>query len=106
LRIDFRIDGGIAAFPGLAKPVSIDCDALPPREHAELRELIARAGLLAPAKRSERKPALPDARAYTIAIDDGAQCRTVTVHEPIADPALRELIEKLREHASVARRTR
>ena len=38
MRIDFRMDGGIAAFPGLAKPVSIDCEALPPAETARLRD--------------------------------------------------------------------
>jgi len=40
MRIDFRMDGGIAAFPGLAKPVSIDCEALPPADTARLRTLV------------------------------------------------------------------
>jgi hypothetical protein len=49
---------------------------------------------------------MPDARVYTIAVDDGAQCRTVTVPEPIADPALRELVDELAQHAAAARRAR
>ncbi|HEX6136331.1 MAG TPA: protealysin inhibitor emfourin [Casimicrobiaceae bacterium] len=103
MRIDFSVDGGLAAFPGLAKPVTIDCDALAPQEGERLRDLVRRADLFAlPAGR--RAPSLPDARAYTIAIDDGRQCRTVTLREPIADPALQELIAELAGHAATARR--
>jgi hypothetical protein len=106
LRIDFRIDGGFAAFPGLAKPVRIDCDALPPRQSKRLRDLLRRADFFAlPAKGAAASPA-PDARAYTIAVDDGTRCNTVTVCEPIADPALRDLIAELRSQAIAARRAR
>jgi hypothetical protein len=102
MRIDFRIDGGLAAFPGLATPVTIDCDALPPKETAHLRELVDRADFFAlpgePASAS-----LPDARAYTIAVDDGRQCRTLTVTEPIANAALRDLVAELRAHARAPR---
>ncbi len=104
MRIEFRIDGGLAAFPGLTKPVSIDCDRLPPQANARLRELVQRADLF---KRPQRAASgMPDARVYTIAVDDGAQCRTVTVPEPIADPALRELVDELAQHAAAARRAR
>ena len=78
MRIDFRMDGGIAAFPGLAKPVSIDCDALPAEQTARLRTLIQRAGIFGVTHREHASPA-PDARAYTIAVDDGGSCRTLTV---------------------------
>jgi len=105
LRIDFRVEGGLAVFPGLAQPLTIDCDALPRPESERLRALVERADFFAlPAR--PRAPPLPDARAYTIAIDDGPQCRTVTVREPIADPALRELVAELRERAASARRAR
>lgn len=105
MRIDFRIDGGLAAFPGLAKPVTIHCDALPPAENAHVRDLVQRANFFAlPA--DDAQSHAPDARAYTIAIDDGARCRTVTLSEPIADPALRDLVGTLRDKALAARRAR
>jgi hypothetical protein len=105
MRIDFRIDGGLAAFPGLAQPVRIDCAALPAAQTAHLQQLVDRADFFSLPK--EEVPARrPDARAYTIAIDDGRQCRTLTVTEPIADPALRELVAELRVQANAARRAR
>ena len=106
LRIDFSVDGGLAAFPGLAKPVSIHCDALPAHENARLRDLVRRADFFALPAHAALHAASPDARAYTIAVDDGSQCRTVTVREPIADPALRDLVAELRERATAIRRAR
>ena len=105
MRIDFRVDGGIAAFPGLAQPVTIDCDALPPAQTAHLRELLHRAGFFSLPSRMPA-PRVPDARAYTIAVDDGRQCRTVTVAEPIVDDAMRDLVAELRTHANAVRRSR
>jgi len=103
MRIDFRIEGGLAAFPGLAKPVTIHCDALPAGENAQVRELVRRADFFALPGDDARAP-VPDARAYTIAIDDGARRKTVTVHEPIANPALRDLVATLRDKAQAVRR--
>ena len=103
MRIDFRIDGGLAAFPGLAKPVSIDCAALPANDAARLGELRPQGGFLRGAAVARRAP-MPDARAYTIAIDDGLQCRTLTFAEPIADASMRELVAELRLRAGAIRR--
>ena len=105
MRIDFRIDGGLAAFPGVAKPVSIACDTLPAAQAARLRALVERAHFFS-LSRAPRKAAAPDARAYTIAVDDAGQCRTVTVTEPIADDALRDLVTELRAHADAQRAQR
>jgi hypothetical protein len=105
VRIDFRIEGGLAAFPGLARPVTIHCDALPPDESAHVRDLVQRADFFARPDQKTRAD-VPDARAYTIAIDDGPRCRTVTVREPIADPALRDLVDTLRDKAMAVRRAR
>jgi hypothetical protein len=102
MRIDFRVEGGFAALPGLAAPVTIHCDALPPAEAARLRDLVRRADFFA---RPAEAPgaAMPDARAYTIVVDDGPQCRAVTVREPIGDRALRDLVDELRDQARAAR---
>jgi hypothetical protein len=103
VRIHFSIDGGLAAFPGLAKPVTIDCDALPPAERAHLHELVDRAALFACAPHSADS-ALPDARRYTIAVDDGPLQRSITIAEPVESAPLRALISQLRSHARAERR--
>jgi hypothetical protein len=105
VKIDFRAEGGVAAFPGLAAPLTIQCDALPAPENERMRALVQRAGFFTLPAHDERAP-MPDARAYTIAVDDGGRCKTVTVREPIADPALRALVDALREKAQAARRSR
>ena len=102
MRIDFQVEGGIAAFPGLAKPVSIDCERLPAAATARLRDLMQQADFFA-LPHSSAAPAAPDARRYTIAVNDGGRCGTVTVAEPIADPALRDLVAELQVHARQAR---
>jgi emfourin len=105
MRIDFRMEGGLAALPGLAAPVTIHCDALPAGQRDQLRALLQRADFFArPA--DDRAPAVPDARTYTIVVDDGANCRQVTVREPIRDAAMRDLVAALRDRALAARRAR
>jgi hypothetical protein len=102
MHIDFRIDGGLAAVPGLAKPVSIDCAALPANDAARLGKLVRKADFFGVRPQAAAAP-LPDARTYTIAIDDGLQCRTLTFAEPIADTSMRELVAELRLRAGAIR---
>ncbi|HJU22384.1 MAG TPA: protealysin inhibitor emfourin [Casimicrobiaceae bacterium] len=105
MRIDFHVEGGLAAFPGLAKPVTLHCDALPPDERAHLTDLVRRSDFFALPPQDPQGGG-PDTRAYTIAIDDGARCRTVKVREPIANPALRDLIDALRQKAVAVKRAK
>jgi hypothetical protein len=101
MKIRFSIDGGLASFPGLRKPVTIDAAALSPADGMRLRKLVAHAGLAA-ASATDPAPA-PDARCYTLAIDDGGACTTLKLSEPIADPALRDLVAALSAHATAIR---
>jgi len=105
MRIDFRVEGGLAAFPGLAKPVTIHCEALPADEDAHLHDLVQRADFFVRPS-ADARPRAPDTRAYTMTIDDGSRCRTLTVREPIPDPALRDLVDALHDKALAVRRAR
>jgi hypothetical protein len=105
MRIDFRVDGGFAALPGLSAPVSIECAALPPAREAELRDLVQRASFFTRPE-AQAAPPMPDARRFTITVDDGPRCRTMTVHEPISDPALRDLVDEVRAQARSVRAKR
>jgi len=94
MRIAFGVEGGIASFPGLRKPVTIDCDALPPEQAARLRTLVERTrAVTAPAS---APPGAADTRTYTVEIEDGRECRTLRIPEPIVDEDLRALVDELR----------
>ncbi|MEP7063899.1 MAG: protealysin inhibitor emfourin [Betaproteobacteria bacterium] len=94
MKIEFKVEGGIAHFPGLQKPVTIDAARLPAPHVARLRRLVdgARFFDAAPVAQS---PHARDAQCYVIAIDDGARQRTLTVSEPIANAAMRDLVSEL-----------
>ncbi len=60
MRVIFQSEGGIAHFPGLSRPVTIDGDQLPEPAAAELRQLIEAARLFdQPAQVGARRPAPP-----------------------------------------------
>ncbi len=40
MRIQLKIEGGLAYFPGLSKPITIDGNALPPQEADKLKQLL------------------------------------------------------------------
>jgi hypothetical protein len=94
MRIALSIDGGLASFPGLRRPQTIDCARLPAERAARLRTLVDEARFFsAPAPASA---AGADLRSYIVEIDDGARCRTLTIREPIADAGLRALVSEIR----------
>lgn len=95
MRIAFSVDGGLASFPGLRRPVTLECDRLAPEHGARLRALVERARFFS-ATPAPPSPAAPDVRTYTVEVDDGARCRTLRLTEPIADAGLRALVEELR----------
>jgi hypothetical protein len=97
MRIAVSIDGGVAAFPGLRRPRTIDCSRLSPARAARLQELVQSARFF-----SAPPPPPPrgaDLRSYVVEIDDGRQCRTLTIAEPIADPGLAALVAEIRDCA-------
>ena len=98
MHIALSIDGGLASFPGLRRPVTVDSTRLPPERAARLRALVERARFFSAAPAAAH-PASADARSYTVRIDDGGQCRTLTLAEPIADAGLRELVSEIRDCA-------
>ena len=69
MRVIFQSEGGIAHFPGLSRPVTIDGDQLPEQAAVELRALIEAARLFdqpaqvgSPGARRRRLPAIHDHR--------------------------------------------
>jgi hypothetical protein len=98
VKIEFSTTGGVAFFPGLATPVRIDTDELPGDRRSKLEQLVADARFFElPAEAPPRRGA--DYQTHTIVISDGARRHLVRVVDPVADPALRALIQALRHEA-------
>jgi hypothetical protein len=91
------VEGGIAHFPGLARERRVDFASLTDAEKEQLKQLAKRASTRGRSGAS-RKP-VPDARTYRIVIDLGDGKNELTVHDPVGDPALSELIGFLQKHA-------
>ena len=102
MKIDFSVDGGVASFPGLRRPVTLECDRLPADRRARLEALVDRARFFSAAAPSTA-PAGPDCRTYTVAIEDGTRARTLKLVEPIGDAGLRALVDEIRDCARTLR---
>jgi hypothetical protein len=101
MRISLSIEGGIASFPGLRKPATIDVDALPASERERLRGLVAAASFYTMAEGSS--PPVPDARTFVLEIEDGQARRSLRIAEPVASPQLNALLQAVRAHCSARR---
>jgi hypothetical protein len=106
MRVIFQSEGGVAHFPGLSRPVTIEGDQLPEPAAAELRQLIEAARLFdRPAQAGSAARGAADYRQYTITVEADGGRHTVRLAEPIEDPALQRLVRFLQEQAKAQRRS-
>ena len=95
---------GLAYFPGLARPVTIESQDLPEQEAATVERLVGAARFFAlPAVVGAASGPTPDARQYTVTIEDGARQHTVRISDPAEDPDLRALLDYLKDKVREAR---
>ncbi|QSQ27574.1 hypothetical protein JY651_22840 [Pyxidicoccus parkwayensis] len=98
MRIELKREGGVAFFPGLSRPHSVDLESLPPETAEALQRAVREA-------RFFEQPAVvgtatrgADRTRYTVTIeDDGGQRHTVQLVEPVEEPQLRALLELLKQ---------
>jgi emfourin len=100
LRVEFKVTGGFAAFPGLAAPRVLDSEAMSPEDAATLGRLLKESRFFdLPSVGASTR--LPDARTYTIrASDDDGRAHQVTVSDPVQDGSLAELVAFLRSRTA------
>ena len=104
MRVIFQTEGGIAHFPGLSRPVTIETERMPGPEAAELRELMGAARLLdRPAHVGKPAPGAADYRQYTITVEAQHRRYTVRLSDPVEDPDLQRLLRFLQDHARALR---
>jgi hypothetical protein len=99
MRVRFRVSGGIAAFPGLGAPRTIDVDALEPDARATVERLVHDAHFFDLPPRLPAPQGSADCQSYEIAIEDGQRQHTVVVSDPLTQPGLQALVAQLRKLA-------
>ena len=108
MRATIMTEGGLACFPGLARPVTIDTGELGPADAARLEALVEAARFFEqPAQTGQaRARGAADLQQHEVTIELEGRCHTATIAEPIADPALRDLVRFLQQQAQAALRAR
>ena len=105
MRIQFATQGGIAFLPGLSRPVTIDSSEMPEQEAADLARLVEAAHFFSlPAQANAATPGAADYQQYTVTVEDGGRRHTVQLVDPVEDPALRALLDRLKAQARAQRR--
>jgi|SRR6187401_1324268 len=95
MRIQVRTDGGIAAIPGLQRPISVDVDELPDELGTELRRLLEEADFFHLPEQSPAPPGAADYRMHTIAVVDDDRAHTVRFPEMNTPQAIGQLLDRL-----------
>ena len=107
MRIQFKKEGGIAYFPGLSQPVTIESDQLPKDKAADLKRLVEGGHLFdLPTLAAPPPSAGADYYQYTVTVEDGGRLTTVRLADPIGNPALQALVDFLEEQARALRADR
>ncbi len=97
MRVRFQASGGIAAFPGLDGPRTVDLDELPQEQRESLKELIREVDFFELPGRLGPPRGSADHRSYEISIEDGDRRHTVVISDPVPTRTLQALIARLRE---------
>ena len=104
MRVTFTMEGGIAYFPGLSRPVTIDSGELPDHEARELERLIEAARFFdRPATAGPPARGATDYYQYTVTVEVGGRQHTVRLTDPVEDPGLQALLNYLRATAKALR---
>jgi len=94
--VRFVKEGGLAYFPGLPKPVSIDTNQLKKEDAEELEGLVEGARFFElPTEIGSMPSGAADYFTFTITIDKSGRAHTLRIVEPVTDPALLKLVEWL-----------
>lgn len=112
MKVELTISGGLAYLPGLAKPVTIDGEALSAAEAEKLARLVAAARFFErPATPSAPVPGTADMQSYVITVHEdvgheGSRRHTLRLADPVEDPDLGALLNFLRAIAKQLRAQR
>jgi hypothetical protein len=101
IRIQLKTEGGLGAFPGLAKPLMVDEQALPAERAQELKRLLDGVRFFdLPPTVGAPLPGAADYQRHTITASDDARTHTVSFEDPVQNPGLRDLRDFIRLHGA------
>ncbi len=88
MRLTLQTGGGVAFFPGLARPVTVDTRSMAPEEAQALEALVARSGVLElAAAAAGAAPSAPplgaDRRVVRLIVESDGEVHRVELHEPL-----------------------
>ena len=96
MRIQYSVLGGVAYFPGLARPRTLDTDALPPEVAKDLIETVSASDFFALPQRIDTAPSgSADLQKYTLTVEDNGRVHTVQIIETARASALQDLLRKV-----------
>jgi hypothetical protein len=96
MRIHYSVSGGLAYFPGLARPRTLDTAALPPEIGADLANAVLASGFFAlPHEVGVLPPGAADVRQYTLTIEDNGRAHTVQILDSVQEPTLQDLLQRV-----------
>jgi hypothetical protein len=86
MRVELRMQGGVAVFPGLAQPIAVDTQELPAGEAQAITELVGRAGFFElPAAQADDRGGGADRRTYVLTVEDGPRRHRISRTDPLPD---------------------
>jgi hypothetical protein len=104
MEIIFSTEGGIAAFPGLSRPVALHSRDFSAEEMSELRRILEGSALFEKAgAQGETRKRGADYQTYTIVVEEAGQRHVIKVSDPVEDENLKALVALLRKKAKEVR---
>jgi hypothetical protein len=104
MRIRFEEKGGVAFFPGLSEPATLDSDQLTDGEAEQLRQLTDAARFFTLRSRvGSPSPGAADYKEYSITIEADGKSNTVRLVDPVTDTNLGALLNFIRAKIRAAR---
>ncbi|MDR5795315.1 hypothetical protein QCE49_18235 [Caballeronia sp. LZ008] len=97
MHAELTTDGGLAAFPGLARPIVLDEKDLSPDDGVAFAHLVVAARAEASASRPRATKPVPDGRTYRIHVD-GDDTLHLQAADPSIPPAFAALMEFIKRH--------
>lgn len=96
--IQYSVEGGIAYFPGLARPKILDTTDLTNEAATKLHQLISEINFLKlPAEVGTARKGSGDMRIHSITIEEVKHSHTVRIIEPVDDPRLKNLLDTIEQ---------
>jgi hypothetical protein len=100
MRVELKVEGGLAYLPGLKKPITVDSGKLSKTDSDTLKKLVDAAEFFdLPQTMNKPAPGAADYQQYIITVEAGKRHHTVQAVDPVDSTALLDLIDFVRDVA-------